>query len=481
MYVAALVLSLATFIAAAIYYVRHPAFSIYHPLTLYICFHGFLFVFRPILAWYEQFSAIYGYFMFTPSPADKLAVLLASNLGFIVFFVACLSAGHCPMQFKQDRFAIAERGHLRRIFPYVLAICLPIGGYSMYHFWSGVSSNEAFSGMALDRNTGIFISTAGNGYLLEAQTMLASATALIAWVYRFRLIALAPLAAFFLLRAGTGGRGPFIAAIGMAILLYFYEKRQRLPAARLALLGAFALAAFVFVGENRGAQFRKALGVEDQAHVSTLSDNEKFLEGMDFGNLEYFEYIVYAVPKLTGTYDYFLDNLQLFTEPIPRVLWISKPIGPPVQRFNLMDYGKPYGMTRSLPGEGWYAWGWLGVCLWCGLWGWAMGRIYRAFAEGPQNALQTAAYMVFLPILIVAFRDGSIVTIFREGIFYFFPLAVWFGISRSMGLPTARDMRFAAWCKWRRLKAEKLGEQALPFDPGLAAPSVPPGIPARRH
>lgn len=472
MYEAALALSLVTFLVAGAYFVRHPAFSVFHPLAIYMGFHGFLFVLRPIWAWYAEFGAIYRYFHFTPSPSDKLTVLLASNLGFVVFFLACLTAGNVPMRFKQDRFAVAERERLSRIFPVVLAICLPIGGYSMYHFWSGISSGTAFAGMTLDRASGTFISTSGNGYLLEAQIVLASAGALIAWVYRFRLAALAPLAIFVLLRSGTGGRGPFVAAIGMAALLYFYERRQRFPTGRLALVVAVAIAGFTLVGADRGASVREALGFGSSGNIQRSQAHEKFLEGMDFGNLEFFEYIVYAVPQRSGTYDYFLDNLQLLTEPIPRVLWKDKPVGPPIQRVHLMKYGAPFGMTRSLPGEGWYAWGWLGVAIWCGLWGWALGWIYRKFADGPQNTLHTAAYMVFLPILIVAYRDGSLVTIFRLGIFYFAPILIWYALSRSQKIPSAQALRYAAYRKARQLRIAESHSGVGDSQGAVAAPAA---------
>ncbi len=349
----------------------------------------------------------------------------------------------------------------------------------MFHFWSSVNDFSAFSGMTLDSNTGIFINTTQNGYLLEAQTMLASAVALIAWVYRFRLLALVPFAAFFVLRAGTGGRGPLVASMAMLILLYFFDRRQKFPNIRLILLVAIGLSVFTFIGVNRGAEIRYVLGLGEKTYVENQVD-EKFLEGMDFGNLEFFEYIVYVVPQRSGTYDYFLDNLQLLTEPIPRALWTDKPVGPPIQRVNLLDYGRPNGMTRSLPGEGWYAWGGIGVMIWCGLWGAVLGRIYQGFAAGPQNSLHTATYMVFLPILIVAFRDGSIVTVFRQGVFYFFPLVLWFAFSRYMGLPTARTMRFAAYRKWRSMKAKQLRR------PELLAGSDPSRMttssnPARRY
>ncbi|WP_207436492.1 hypothetical protein, partial [Sabulibacter ruber] len=63
------------------------------------------------------------------------------------------------------------------------------------------------------------------------------------------------------------------------------------------------------------------------------------LAGQDLGNFDYLSFILWVVPKESGTYTWFTQYLQLFTEPIPRVLWPAKPIGPPVQYFSLHDFG----------------------------------------------------------------------------------------------------------------------------------------------
>lgn len=480
MYSAALALSLFCLCAIALVFWRSGAVSIFHPLTFYIAFHGLLFVFRPMLAQWLDYRLIYDAFGFSPSPEEKLTVIVAANLGFLAFSAACLWQGGIPMQFKIDSFSGAERRRLAAVFPAVLAICLPIGGYSMYHFWSSISAGTAYEGMLMDYATGTFINTTGNGYLLDAQTMLGPIAALLAWIYRFRLVTILPIVAFVVLRAGTGGRAPFIAALAMIALMYFYERREKLPTLKVMALSALALLAFVSVGSDRGAGVRQMFGLEADQSGQQSEVRARFMEGMDWGNLEFFEYIVYVVPKRSGTYDYFLGNLQLFTEPVPRALWSGKPIGPPIQRVNLVDYGRPYGMTRSVPGEGWYAWGWFGVVIWCGLWGLALGRIYRGFVQGPQNALHTAAYMVFLPILILAYRDGSLVTVFRQGLFYFFPVLVWIAIARYKELPTAHAMRVAAHRRWHRLKAAHSGHPDARPDPGTARRPGVTRAPARR-
>ena len=482
MYEAALALSVVCFVLVAGYFVRSPSFSIFHPLTFYSAFHGFIFVFRPIIARIDGFNLVYRGYQFTPSPSDKLTVILASNFGFLTFAFFCLLSGNVAMRFKQDGFAKAERDRLKPLLFWVLAISVPIGLYSLAMVWNGASTTgQRYDAMLMDAGTGTFINTRGNGYLAEAQLMLASCGALIAWVFRFRLLAIMPLLAFVVFRAGTGGRGPFVTAMVTVGLLYLYEHRRRLPSLRVGLLLIAAMAIFNTVGNDRGMSIRKALGNDSQSDVFYQTRaNERFLEGMDFANMEYFEYLVYTVPQRTHTYGYFLDSLQVVTEPVPRVLWKNKPVGSPFNRIDLLDYGTAIGMTRSLPGQGWYSLGWLGVVIWCGLWGYVLGLVYRRFVEGPQTTFKTAAYMIFVPILIVAFRDGQLVTVFRQGLFYLGPVVLWFYLARFLGVPSAMIMRAAAA---RRLQRPRLDDPATEtrFKPVKAGPvTLPPAVLRRR-
>ncbi len=477
MYAAALAFSVVCFVLVTGYFVRRPSFSLFHPLTFYSAFHGFIFVFRPILARLNDFNLVYRGYQFSPSLSDKLTVIVASNLGFLAFAFFCLMSGDVAMRFKQDSFAVAERERLKPLLFWVLAICVPIGLYSLSKLWAGASgANVDFDTMIRDAGTGVYVNTQGNGYLAEAQLMLATCGALIAWMFRFRLLAILPLLGFVLFRAGTGGRGPFVTAMVTVGLLYLYEHRRRLPSLQVAALLLAAVAIFNVVGNDRGVAIRQALGAEKGSQIFyNTRANERFLEGMDFANLEYFEYLVYAIPQRTHTYGYFLDSLQVFTEPVPRVLWKGKPVGAPFNRINLLDYGPAIGMTRSLPGEGWYSLGWLGVVIWCGLWGYVLGWIYRRFVQGPQSTFKTAAYMIFVPILIVAFRDGLLATVARQGLFYLAPVVLWYGLAKYAGFPTAVMMRDAAM---RRFRRDSAGDPAAAAEPAVEA--LPPAVQRRR-
>ena len=482
MYETALALSVICFVLVTVYFVRSPSFSLFHPLTFYSAFHGFIFVFRPIVVWLYDYNYVYRGYQFSPSPSDKLTVILASNAGFLAFAFFCLFSGNVAMRFKQDGFSHAERDRLKPVLFWVLAICVPIGLYSLGNLWTNVSTTGTYGEMTMDAATGTIVNTQANGYLTEAQLMLASCGALVAWVYRFRLLSILPLLAFAIFRAGTGGRGPFVIGLVTVGLLFLYENRRRMPSLRVLGLLVAVVIAFNTVGSDRGTAIRQALG---DSSTSTFAGNiadQRWLEGMDFANLEYFEYLVYAIPQRTQTYSYFLDSLQVFTEPVPRVLWADKPVGAPFNKIFLFNYGRPVGMTRSLPGEGWYAWGWLGVIIWCSLWGYVLGLIYRKFVEGTQSAFKTAAYMIFVPILIIGYRDGTLVTIFRQGLFYLAPVGLWYLASQYFGVPSAAAMRAAAVRRLRRsADSDSSGEPSAAsarHDPALAA--LPAAVQRRR-
>ena len=481
MYEVALALSVVCFGLVNAYFVRTPAFNIFHPFTFYSAFHGLIFVFRPILARINDFDLVYRGYQFTPSPSDKLTVILAANLGFLAFAFFCLRSGNVPMRFKQDAFAVAERERLKPLLLWVLALCVPVGLYSLSKVWNGAATTgQGYDAMVMDARTGTIVNTQGNGYLAEAQLMLATCGALVAWVFRFRLLALLPLVGFVVFRAGTGGRSPFVTALVTVGLLYLYEHRRKLPSPRILALLAVVMLLFNIVGNDRGMAIRKAIGNDTSSSVFYQTRaNERFLEGMDFANLEYFEYLVYAIPQRTHTYGYFLDSLQVFTEPVPRVLWKNKPVGAPFNRIYLLDYGRAVGMTRSLPGEGWYSLGWLGVVIWCGLYGYVLGLIYRRFVEGPQSTIKTAAYMIFVPILIVAFRDGQLVTVFRQGLFFLAPVLLWYGLSRYAGVPSSLALRAAARRRAQTSAADAVPSATTPqVDPEYAA--LPPAVRRRR-
>lgn len=432
MYIGALFLSFIVFGVINWLYASGGLASAFHPFTYYSLFHGIVFVLRPAVAYFAGYDAIYQSAGFVPSLSDKLTVIGAANLGFIVFSIVCTRVGNEPMQFRDKAAQLIERKLLQRVLPLFILICAPI---ALYSFFIGVTGTAQGIDTMVMRN-GIKVNTTSNGYLSEAAKMLVPICAMLAWFFRFRLVALVPLVLFFVLKASTGGRGAFVLALAVTALFYLYDQGRRFPNPLILFAVLPVLLVFQAVGDDRGASIRNSIGLESPGSpATTYVRDERFLEGMDFANLEFFEFVVYVVPQRSGTYDYFLSNLQLFTEPVPRVLWPGKPVGAPIQPINFLKYGYPLGFTLSMPGVGWYELGWLGVVLWCSFWGFLTGKAYSAFVRGRQSTVVVAAYMMGLASLVIVFRDGTLITLARGSIFYFTPILVLIYLKRLMKLP----------------------------------------------
>jgi oligosaccharide repeat unit polymerase len=421
------------------YYARLQCFSLFHPLTIFLAFHFLVFVARPWMDYIYNYDDLYSVYKFMPTNGERITVIWVSVFSMLTFLFFSVRFGGDEMKFKIDDAVTLERKRLFPTFLWVAGVCTPIAFYSLIKTASG-----NFDGMVMDRASGIAVNTTVNGYALDSQLMLVSLCAIVAWVGRFRAIYFLPLAAFVTLRASFGGRGPFVAAIVCTALLYLYEKRLKYPGLRVVLMLVPLLMLFRFVGDDRGSSIKNLIdGGSTTAAVVDEQGSEPPLASMDYANQVFLEYLVHVVPNKSGTFDYFLDNLQIFTEPVPRVLWTGKPVGAPIKLFNLFDYGFPIGMTRSIAGEGWFALGWVGVFIWSALYGAFTGFVYNKFVRSQQSNIVVAAYMVFLSSLIVAYRDGALLTLVRSAGVYLTPVFLWYLLSRFFGLPRLADIRAA--------------------------------------
>lgn len=445
MYEVMLLVSVVVFVAVIVAYVRTGLASVFHPMTIYLACHGVIFVLRPIVVWVRDYRLIYNVYGFNPSMSDRLTVLAGTSLGLVCFAFACLRTGNIPMIFKADEARNVERRRMGRLLPLMMAVCVPLGLYSLL---TAVNSVVQDNITMVSTATGYRINTTGVGYFNDAMFLLVPICGMFAWFYRFRWYAWLPLILFFPLKASTGGRSAFVIAVVATGLFYLYDRRIRWPGLKLLVGGVVLAMAFNAVGSDRGYALRQMMGFQNK--TAAYSGRElRFMEGMDFANMEYFEYLVYVIPQRSKTYDYFLSNLQLLTEPVPRVLWSGKPAGPPIQLIHFYDYGTPYGMSYSVPGVGWFEAGWLGIVIWSMFWGWASGAIYRKFVSGSQSSVAVSLYMAFLPLLIVGYRDGTILTVARQAVFYMAPGLMLLLLGRLYRVPSlaaigaALNRRFA--------------------------------------
>jgi hypothetical protein len=383
-------------------------------------FHAIVFVIRPIFSVLYDYHAMYDAIGFWPSEWERSQTLICTNLGLIAFAICSLSVGKEPM-----RFAPSEDGAVRlnilKVYWLPAIIIGALGLWSVIWLWSVADNFNQFS--VRDTATGQTGLRGVSGYFLSLQIMLGILGAIIAWLGQFKLWSLVPIVLFTILQFGSGGRGQAVSGLTALALLYLYERRKNWPNASIVALFFVAAAAFNAVQADRGRGIRDMLGFETKVvEVVASGPAAKPLETMDLANMEFFEYLIWAIPKRTGSYDYFLSNLQIFTEPVPRALWPEKPYGPPIKMFDLYRYGKALGATSSVPGVGWYQWGYAGVLIWSSLYGLFYGWVYSAFARNRRNAIVVVAYMIFLSASPVAFRDGGILSVAKQMIFFLIPV-----------------------------------------------------------
>lgn len=434
MYDFLLLASLIAFLATVLLYLRHGAASLAHPASFYLAFHGFIFVLRPLVARWYEFDFVYRLYGFQPSMEDKITVILGANLAMVVFVLASLAIGPRPFRsVQQDLFDEVRR---RLLWPVLVtaALLTPLAVGSQIGNWARRANH--FESMVRDAATGAAVNIQGNGWFTDAALMMAPIAVMLVWLARYRWWGWIYFGAFALLQAGTGTRNALVFAIAAIAIAWLLERGRKWFDWRAVVLVLATAIAFNQIVIDRGGAVREMFA-EDLGPRYVNEDELDPLEHMDFANLEYFEYIVYAVPQRTGTYDYFAHTLQVFTEPVPRAIWKDKPVGSPVQYFSLWDYGQPIGMTASLPGIGWMSLGYAGIIIQALVFALIYGGAYRYLLQGRGGPFAQLTYSLIIATSAVGFRDGTLLTLLRGVPFYFGPLlmAATFALMMSIRRP----------------------------------------------
>lgn len=435
MYDFLLLASVIVFLATVTAYMRHPAAALAHPASFYLVFHGFIFVFRPLIARWYDFDFVYRLYDFQPSMSDKITVVLGANLGMLVFVALTLGIGSRGPEAQPREAYDRMRAMVFKPFLAAIALLTPVAAYSQIGNW--VLRVNNFETMVRDAATGNMVNIQGNGWFTDAALMMAPMAVMTVWLSRYRWWGWAYFAGFAFLQAGTGTRHAIIYATAAVAICWLLEKGRKWFDWRAVALALVAAVAFNQIVIDRGGAVR-AIVAEDLGDGYIDEQTLDPLEHMDFASLEYFEYLVYAVPQRTGTYDYFAHVLQIFTEPVPRAIWEDKPVGSPVQHFSLWDYGRPIGMTASMPGIGWMSLGYPGIVIQASIFAFIFGGIYRLLLLRRGGPLARLAYALAIAMTVLGFRDGTLLTLLRTLPFYFGPLLLallFVRISRPAGIP----------------------------------------------
>lgn len=443
-------------------FVQGRSGSIYHPFCYYLFFHGVVFVARPILEYVFHFHIAFDYMWFYPTESQIITGLLASTLGLIAFALFGWAFDGTTPRFDRpipDGFNAAEW----RAFYIVLVLLVPIGLYSFYlDLGQGLGGAGLIQGQR-DPITGIYILTNTTGYVASAEGFLIPICLMLIWASRFRIWSFIPFVAYVAIHLYIGwGRWAFILSVAMLGLLALFRKRRRWLRPSWIIIGLATFIVFQQLGQNRD-YFREVLAGEPH-NEDVIARNQPWVErfdGLDFANFDYLTYIIDIVPNKSDTYSYFTQYLQLFTEPIPRILWPEKPIGPPIDLVNLNAYGNFVALTDSLVGDGWISLGWLGVFITMGLAGYITVRLHRWFWRGEATSFKILTYCSFLPLTMQWFRDGGI-SIAKFVLFAVMPLILWQIILRLLS-GNLRDPGFGGRYTARGVREAPLPDTGHPY------------------
>jgi len=403
--------------------------SLFHPSAVYLGFHALVFIIRPILVRYLDFDSVWRYIGFEPSEAVLIKTLAVTSVALIVFVVTNVLAGRTRVAFPAGPVQ-SFSGLQYKSFIVTACLLLPMIAYSIYITAAGKAGGERVGTM--------FIMTNSTGYINDAQFMLAPLLCVWLLLTRFHWLNLFPVVLYIGYRSWCGwSRFTIITFCLIIVLAYCWHHRKRWIPISAVILAIPILMLFNTLGHNR-EYLQNLFTGHDVAAVDLEAGMSKFdkfrvrLDTQDFANFDYLTFLVAIVPERTAAYTYGAQYLQLFTEPIPRILWPGKPIGAPVGTFNINAYGNFLGLTVSLPGDGWCSGGWLGLVITMGIAGSILGFFHRWFWRNVNNPMVAVFYSTAMAMLIQWFRDGGI-SIAKFMLWAWLPLLIWLGLTWLLG------------------------------------------------
>ncbi len=424
----ALIAQVAVWIMAIAFFVWSRQASVFHPATAYLAFHGLVFVIRPILVYGLGFDSSWSYMEFRPPDDIFVRTLAVSSVAMASFVAASLIAGRSRLVFAHQApptFSILEQ----RALLVTTLMLLPAMAYSIYTTRNGVAG---------ERVNGVYIMTNSTGYLNEAQDFIMPLLCVWMVVTRFHWLGLFPSILYIGYRTWFGwSRWTILLFFLLTVMSYcWYHRRKWIPFWSV-IMAIPILLLFNLIGHNRD-MFKSLLTGED-THVAEfdvgMTADDKFkaqFDTQDFANFDYLTYVVWAVPEKSGTYSYGAQYVQLFTEPIPRILWKGKPVGSPVKTIDLLAYGNFTGLTVSLAGDGWISGGWLGLIITLVTVGTLLGLAHRSFWKHGENNMGCILYLVGLAMVPQWYRDGGI-SIAKFLLFNLVPVLFWIGMKWLLG------------------------------------------------
>lgn len=423
-----LVFQTLVWLGVCLFFVRSRTASIFHPLAFYLAFHGLVFVLRPILERVYDFQEVFYLMHFYPSEDVFNFTLILTSVSLLVYAAVVGLVAPAVPRFEHT---LAD-GFSRREWQAYFVVLALLGPVALVSASLSVRNTVADPGasvieMIRDPVTGVIGFANTTGYLVTAQGMIGALCLMLIWGCRFRRWSFIPLLAYFVERAYLGWeRWAIVLTLASLMLLALLRQGRRWPRLGHLVLALPVLLIFQQLSERR--ETFQAWFTGETAAEDVLQQNRSWIERQDtpdFANFDFLTFVVDVVPERSGTYTYFTQYLQLFTEPVPRILWPTKPYGSPIELVNLNDYGNFVGWTVSIVGDGWRSAGWVGVFIAMTAVGLITAYLHRWFWSGRASAFKVLTYCIFLPLTIQWYRDGGIVSVAKFVLWTIGPMLLW--------------------------------------------------------
>jgi len=394
--------------------------SIFSPVFWYLSFHGLVFVVKPILFVLGEYSFIFSYIGYFPEENDLLKTLVVTDLALLAYFSGSFLKNGCT---SSVRINLNWGVVYIRSFQLMSIIVLPLIIFSFVTSGSGFSYDGSTKQM-MEMVGGVSINVNSTGYVTELKNMMTPYFFLLFVMFGGRKWVWLVLGFYFVYRVYLGWeRVHLVVLIISLMLLWLNGKGRKWIPSWWVVVFVLLVPLFSFLGENRNyvkSIFDDSVALEVVDHSGGLDS----FDNLDFANFEYLAYIISVVPRDSQTYTYGAQYLQIFTEPVPRVLWPGKPIGEPVKLVDLNEFGNFVGLTKSVVGDAWLNLGYLGVIVNLFFLGYFLKYLYfKIYINGSNIA--KISWVMLIPFSLQLFRDGGIVTITKFLLFSFFPVFLW--------------------------------------------------------
>ncbi|WP_130218806.1 hypothetical protein [Bradyrhizobium genosp. SA-3] len=405
-------------------------------------YHLLFHLLKPFLWYYFNHNHAFEYMQFYPSEESVTNSIFISIAGLLSSYSAYV------LLFRYDndtvRAKLAAAISSARISVTTRAAILVVMALSFGAFVQrlrGYLGEDVGVRLVQDARTGVQVFSEGSGWWFELSSAYVFCGIYLWMTSRFSrpwAVAMSTLGFLWL----TVGRSRFVFVYWAITVLILVLIRSKLNARKLlvfAPLAAILITSFVLLGQNRAAIREMVLGGDSKPQVSDTWNRASPLDTLDMSTFEVQTALIDAVPRLTDSFSYFTQHLRILTEPIPRALWSDKPLGNPIEFFDINRFVNLTSLSTGWYGEGWLSYGILGVLTTCVIYVALSSFALRILLMngGPNAAF---VYIVLIPLHLQWMRDGVLISILKFTLFLTLPAIIAAVVAKS----TRTDRNFSA-------------------------------------